>query len=527
MRPKLLTPVLLLVLAASTAGASITEEALLDSLQRTSFQFFWNEANPTTGLIKDRSTPGSPCSIASLGFGLTGICIGIDHGWVTRADGRDRILAALRTLWNSPQGSGASGFIGYQGLFYHFIDMSTATRVWDSELSTIDTALLFAGILFCREYFDGADSLDVEVRALADSITERADWEFMRNSGSGIRMGWKPVTGFSGFGNWIGYNEAMILYIIALGSPTHAVPASTWTYWTSGYDWQTWYGQTYVNFPPLFGHQYSHCWIDFRCIQDDYMLSHGITYFENSRRATLAQRSYCIANPGGQIGYSDSLWGITAGDGPDGYEARGAPPAQNDDGTITPTAAASSIPFAPEVVIPAIRNMYNAYRPQLWMQYGFRDGFNLSRAWWGPDVIGIDQGPILLMIENYLTGSVWNRFMQNADIQLGLQAAGFETTVTSVAEETSGRTGGIFLAPSAPNPFRESTTIRFRLPASAHVKLSVYDVAGREVARLVDDVRSAGAHEVTLRPEGLASGVYTYRLETGGTTATKRFVFLR
>jgi hypothetical protein len=518
-----------LALTAGSAGAVITDAALLDSLERTAFDYFWLEANPANGLIKDRNTPGSPASIASMGFGFTAICIGIDHGWVTREAGRARILTALNTLWTKPQGSGASGIIGYQGLFYHFLDMNTAFRTWDCELSTIDTALLFAGILDARGYFDTSDSLDGAVRALADSITRRADWNWARNSGlpaAGIRMGWRPGTGFGGFGQWIGYNEAMILYIIALGSPTFPVPPETWGTWTSGYDWQTWYGQTYVNFPPLFGHQYSHCWIDFQGRQDPYMISKGIDYFENSRRATLAQRQYCIVNPGVFIGYSDSLWGITAGDGPDGYEARGAPPAQNDDGTITPTAAASSIPFAPEVVLPALRNMYNTYGTMLWMKYGFRDGFNLDRGWWGPDVIGIDQGPIIIMIENYLNGSVWSRFMQSEDIIRGLARAGF-SGFTGVGSDPANNAGGVWLSQNAPNPFRDVATIGYRLPAPEHVRLTVYDVAGREVSRLVDGTRPAGAHEAVLRAEGLASGVYTYRLEAGGRVSQRRLVLLK
>ena len=280
--------VALLVLAAvASADAQITEEALLHTLQRTLFHFFWNEADPTTGLIRDRSADWSPCSIASTGFGLTAICIGIDHGWITRTAGRERVLMTLQTFWNAPQGSATSGVAGYKGLFYHFLDMSTAERVWDCELSAIDTALLFAGIFDVKEYFDRTDSLDVVVRSLADSITTRAEWDWI-HSGWGIRMGWKPDTGFSGYGDWIGYNEAMILYIIALGSPTHPVPAYSWSAWTSGYDWRNHYGYEYVEFPPLFGHQYSHCWIDFRCIRDAYMEGKGIDYFENSRRATLA-----------------------------------------------------------------------------------------------------------------------------------------------------------------------------------------------------------------------------------------------
>ena len=515
-----------ILLTATSAGAQITEEAILDSLQRTAFDFFWNEANPANGLIKDRNTSWSPSSIASTGFGLTAICIGVDHGWITREEGRERVLTTLQTFWNLPQGSATSGVAGYRGLYYHFLDMNTGLRVWDSELSTIDTALLFAGILDAKQYFSTADSLDGEVRALADSITQRAEWDYMY-LGWGIKMGWTPESGFSGFGDWIGYNEAMILYIIGLGSPTHPVPGSTWSAWTSGYDWQTHYGYTYVSFPPLFGHQYSHCWIDFRNIQDTYMLIQGIDYFENSRRATLAAREYCIDNPGNHIGYGPTSWGLTAGDGPFGYSARGAPPAQNDDGTVTPTAAASSIVFAPEVVIPTLQYWYDNFKTDLWMEYGFRDGFNLNYAWWGPDVIGIDQGPIIIMIENYLNGSVWDRFMENPDIQAGLDAAGFAPSFVGVEEGETANPGAMGLFSNAPNPFRDRTTIRFRLPTSGPVTLTVYNVAGREVARLVDGELRAGAHEAALSGAGLPSGVYYYRLRTESGTEMKRCVLLR
>ncbi len=305
-------------------------------------------------MIRDRSQSWSPCSIAAQGFGITAICIAIDHGWVTREEGRDRIMLGMETLWNGNQSDAEFGINGYKGLFYHFLDINSGFRAWSCELSTIDTALLMAGVLDAKQYFNTEEAEDVELRALADSLYYRVDWDFMRNGGNGIRMGWKPGTEFGGFGNWIGYNEAMILYILALGSPTHPVPWYSWAYWTTGYNWSTQYGQTYLIFPPLFGHQYSHCWIDFRDIQDDYMRLRGITYHENSRRATLAAREYCIANPYGWTGYGENLWGLTASDDPDGYAAHGAPPAQNDNGTITPTAAASSIVFAPEVVIPAL-----------------------------------------------------------------------------------------------------------------------------------------------------------------------------
>jgi hypothetical protein len=514
-----------ILLGASSAQA-LTEEALLDSLQKTAFKYFWTEANPSNGLIKDRNTPGSPCSIASLGFGLSAICIGIDHGWVSRDAGRQRILTALQTLWTGPQGSGNTGTIGNRGLYYHFLDMTTALRTWDSELSTIDTALLFAGILDAKQYFSTADPADVQVRSLSDSIYQRADWEFMRNSGPGIRMGWKPVGGFSSFGTWIGYNEAMILYLLALGSPTHPVPTFTWSTWTSGYSWQTQYGQTYVVFPPLFGHQYSHCWVDFRNIQDSYTRTQQTTYWKNSRRATLAQRSYCIANPGHWQGYGSNVWGITASDTPTGYRARGAPPPQNDDGTITPTAPASSIVFAPEVVLPALHHLDETYGAQLWTPYGFRDAFNLTVNWWDTDVIGIDQGPIILMIENFRTGAVWNRLRQNADLQLGLSRAGF-LPASTVDVGTPTDLVEAILSQCAPNPLRGATWIPFRLPTSGKVELALYDAAGRRQRTLVDGVRPAGAQNVRLDATGLPSGVYWYRLEFNGQRTTRRLTVVR
>jgi len=517
----------LAILALPWSGArALTTEALLDTLQHTAFNYFWNEANATNGLIKDRSTLTSPCSIASLGFGLSAICIGIDHGWVTRDAGRTRILTALQTLWTQPQSSAANGTIGYQGLYYHFLDMNTALRTWSSELSTIDTALLFAGIIDVKQYFDTADPGDVQVRDLADNIYYRANWEFMRNFAPSIYMGWKPGTGFGGFGQWIGYNEAMILFILALGSPTHPVPASTWTSWTGGYNWSTQYGQDYVIFPPLFGHQYSHCWIDFRTIQDAYMTNRGITYFENSRRATLAQQAYCIANPLGRVGYGQYVWGITASDEPGGYAAHGAPPPQNDNGTITPTAVAGSLPFAPEIVIPTLHHLYDTYGAQLFSTYGFKDAFNLTANWWGTDYVGIDQGPIIIMIENYRTGNVWRRFWTNPDIQRGLQRAGF-LTATDVAQIGPATGRRFALLQNEPNPMRTVATVPFRLEVPGRVSLALYDVAGRRVRQLLEGAWPAGEHGVPLDAAGLPNGVYYLRLEVDGQRQAKACLVLR
>jgi len=502
-------------------AASDTTDAILDSLQYGAFRYFWDEANPANGLIKDRSQAGSVCSIASTGFGLSAICIGADHGWVSRASARDRVLTTLETFWNGPQGSATSGTIGYLGLYYHWLDMNAATRTWNSELSTIDTALLFAGILDAKQYFDAEDPDEVQIRALADSIYRRANWYVMRNFSAGIYMGWKPESGFNDFGKWTGYNEAMILYILAIGAPvpSRAAPASDWSFWTNSYTWTTQYGYSYVRFPPLFGHQYSHCWIDFRGLQDAYMRqpTHDIDYFENSRRATLAQQAYCIANPGGFVGYSDTLWGITPSDCPTGYCPRGAPPPEGDNGTIAPTAVAGSLPFAPEICIPTLRSLYHTYKPgPLWSKYGFRDAFNLTSNpdWYATDVLGIDQGPIIIMIENYRTGRVWQRFMRSPEILQGLDRAGFTGGVLAVGE-APGTGPGPELMPARPNPFSDRTTLRYRLPAAARVRLSIYDVAGREVAKLVDAEERAGDHEVEVRAGRLGSGIYYCRLVAG------------
>lgn len=507
------------------AARALTTTALLDTLQHTAFDYFWEEASTGSGLIKDGSQDWSVCSIAAQGFGYSAYCVAVDHGWVTREAARDRIIRGLEKLWSVPQGTAATNVNGYKGFFYHFLDLNTGVRTWDCELSSIDTALLVAGILDAKEYFDAPNEPETHLRALADSIYYRVDWDFMRNGGNGIRMGWKPGTGFSGFGDWTGYNEAMILYILAIGSPTHPVPAWTWYHWTLGYWWGTQYGQTYVIFPPLFGHQYSHCWIDFRHIQDTYTRNKGITYHENSRRATLAARAYCIANPGGWVGYAGDVWGLTASIDPDGYVAHGAPPGQSDNGTISPTAAGGSIAFAPEIVIPTLHKFWDSFRLALWGEYGFKDAFNLSRFWWAQDYLGIDQGPIIMMIENYRTGSIWERFGGNPDVCRGLELAGF-TPATAVAVE-DGAAAGLELGQNSPNPCQGTTTVAYSLAQPGRVALNVYDARGRLVRSYVDESQDKGGHQVVLDFEGLPSGAYFYSLESDREKVWKRCILVR
>jgi hypothetical protein len=422
---------------APVAGPRIfaTDGAFLDYVQRQTFHFFWDEANPANGLIRDRSRPGSPCSIASVGFGLSAIPIGIEHGWIDRSAGTQRVLQTLQTLWTLPEGSGRSGFAGYRGWFYHFLNMETGLRAPQSELSTIDTALLMMGVIESGQFFNRTgEHAELQIRELAEALVRRIDWPFMLQTNElAIGMEWTPERGY-GSARWVGYNEASCLYLLALGTATSGLPAGLWDAWTRGYQWRNELaGGGFVPSPSLFTHQYSQVWVDFRGIADAYMRAKQSDYFENSRRATLAQQHYGRENPLGYSNYGADEWGFTACDGPGqtvegihyaGYQARGAP-GGFEDGTIAPTAAAGSLPFAPEVCLSALRHFYEAYTTNLWTTEGFRDAYNIRAHWWAEDVIGIDQGPIVLMLENYRTGSTWSRMLTSPIIQRGLERAGF------------------------------------------------------------------------------------------------------
>ncbi|MBL7851029.1 MAG: Tat pathway signal protein [Cyclobacteriaceae bacterium] len=433
------------LMSCQTGNSRTTENvAFQDSLSKKTFGFFWELTNPDNGLVPDRWPTPSFSSIAATGFGLTSYLIGVERGYISREAAASRTLTTLRFFLKAPQGEQESGVTGHRGFFYHFLDMKTGMRFQRVELSTIDTGLLMAGVLSSQSYFDGTSDVEVQIRQAADSLYRQVEWDWAMNGGSTMSMGWHPESGFLA-STWRGYNEAMILYVLALGSPTHPLDKGAWEAWTKTYQWSTWQGQPHVNFGPLFGHQYSHMYIDFRGIQDDYMKGRGIDYFENSRRATLANRQYCIYNPGGWSDYSELIWGLTACDGPGnqgnadpnisfmGYSARGAARGYiQDDGTIAPTAAGGSIPFAPEVCLPALEEMSKRYGDKLYSTYGFKDAFNPSvvyadgsRGWFDPDYLGIDQGPILMQLENYRTGLVWEIMKKNPYIVEGLRKAGF------------------------------------------------------------------------------------------------------
>jgi len=417
--------------------ASESDRDLLDRFQRGAFNYFLEQCDPGTGLVADTNRPGAPASIAVVGFALTCYLVGVERGWMTRADAARRTLVALRFFWNSQQGE-QPGATGYKGFYYHFLDMRTGKRVWQCELSLIDTTLLLAGVLSAGVYFAEDDPGEDEIRRLAEAIYSRVDWCWARGGQSTARQGWKPESGFLHYG-WDGYDEATILYVLGLASPTHALPQDSYLSWTATYQWENIYGYEYLYAGPLFIHQFSHAWIDFAGIQDEFMREKRSDYFESSQRATLVQREYARRNPYEFEGYGEDCWGLSACDGPGfetlkigdrprrfmGYAARGAPYGP-DDGTLGPCAALASIAFTPALSLSALRRLCMRH-PELIQQSRLPGGFNPTwpGGWVSDGCYGLDQGIIVLMIENYRSGFVWNLMRRCPHIVRGLRRAGF------------------------------------------------------------------------------------------------------
>ena len=431
----------------------------IHELQRRTFDWFVHVTDRETGLTPDRWPTESFCSVAAVGFALACWPVGVDRGWMTRAEARERTLITLRFFEALPQGPDARGMGGYKGFFYHFLDMQTGHRFGTTELSTVDTSLLLGGMLFAARFFDGRHAEEAEIREIAQRLYERVEWDWAVVRPNRISMGWHPETGHIPH-DWNVYNEGMLVLLLAIGSPTHPVSTGVWDEWVHVYErsWTDRWGEWHLQFAPLFGHQYSHMFIDFRGIRDAWMrgqsamTGEALDYFENSRRAVHAQRKYAVDNPGGWDGYSAEVWGLTACDGPGdfkqvidarereffSYSARG--PGERDDGTIAPTAAMASYPFAPDIVTATLKAMKARYAP-VYTQWGFLDSFNPTLTeregrlqhgrivpgvgWVDGDYLGIDQGPIVVMIENGRSELVWRHMHGEPNLKRGLQRAGF------------------------------------------------------------------------------------------------------
>jgi len=407
--------------AAGPAGLSDSDDALLQEIESANFRYFWEEANPETGIVRDRCHARVPDtsdlgSIAATGFGLTALCIGEKRGFVSRIEAQERALNTMRFLWKMPN---------HRGFFYHFANITTGERIWDSEVSSVDTAILLCGILTCREHF-----LHSEVSELALEIFNRVDWNWLSEDTTILPHGWTPESGFLQY-RWDDYSEMMMMYLLGIGSALHPLPAASWDAWkrtTFEYD-----GIRYIgSYAPLFVHQYSQAWFDFRAKRDRYA-----DYFQNSILATDVHRRFCLDLSKQFPDYSDDLWGITASDSTKGYAVWGGPPATGPiDGTVVPCAAGGSVPFLPEACMRVLRNIKDRYGANAWGRYGFVDAFNPLKNWYDIDVVGIDTGITLVMIENARSAFVWDTFMKNPEAQRGMQRAGFKAYEPSPVQES-------------------------------------------------------------------------------------------
>ncbi len=415
---------------------------VLDRLQKAAFDYFAAATNPLNGLVADRGRAGSPSSIAVVGLALSAHTVGVERGWIARDVAVARALAALRFFWHSKQ-DGSAASTGFKGFYFHFLDMTTGLRTWECELSIIDTALLMAGVLTAAAYFAGDAPAEVELRGLAEALYRRVDWRWAQGEDDAVALGWKPDSGFLAYG-WMGYDEALILYVLGLGSPSHPLSAASFRAWTMTYQWENMYGQEFLYAGPLFIHQLSHAWLDLRGVRDDFMREKRSDYFENSRRATIVQREYARRNPLDFRGYGADRWGLSAGDGPKvapvpiagrsqsfyGYAARGVPYGP-DDGTIAGPAMLASLPFAPDLVLPVVRGLCKADRletDRTLLAGGFNDsapGGPEGGAWVSQGAFGFDQGLVVLAIENFRSGLVWRLTRGIPCFRAGLRRAGF------------------------------------------------------------------------------------------------------
>lgn len=422
---------------------SMLDDEELNRLQLTTLQYYLHEVNPANGLVRDKTDKNAPASIAAVGLALASLPVLVERGIISREFAPAIALKRLRFFRDAPHGPEPDA-TGYKGFYYHFLDMKSGRRVWNCELSTIDSAFLFAGMLTCAAYFDQDNEEEDELRRLVDELFGKADWQWALNGGPAISHGWRPESGFIPH-YWKGYDEALLLYILGLGSKTFPLPVESYAAYCSTYQWRNIYGREILHSGPLFTHQLSHLWIDLRGIRDKFMRDHDTDYFQNSRQATYLHREYAIQNPHGFVGYGEHCWGFTACDGPGwmtrkingvdrqfyDYIARGAPDGP-DDGTVAPWVVLASLPFAPEIVIPTMNHMAQL-NIGVDSRYGYKPSFNQTyevadspTGWWvTPYHFGVDQGPIILMIENYRTGLIWDIMRRSPYIVSGLKQAGF------------------------------------------------------------------------------------------------------
>ncbi len=505
---------------------AMTEDQLLSSVQEAMFRYFYDYGHPTSGLARERNGAGNSekCATGATGFGLMSIMVGADRGFITRDSAASRVHKILQFLQNN--------CTKYHGAWSHWIHGSTGETIpfsqYDDGGDLVETSYLIQGVLTVRQYFNLNNTIENEIRNLATLMWEGVEWDWYRQTPSSnfIFWHWSPNYGWTMNMPVVGFNEAMIVYLLAIASPTHSVPASLYyNGWASPvsyvngntyYGYMQWVGPAYGG--PLFFTHYSFLGFDPRNKSDQFC-----DYFENNRHISLIHREYCIDNPLSHVGYDSLVWGLTASDEPGGYSAHA--PYSNDNGTISPTAAISAMPYTPQESIASLKHFYYVLGPDLWGEFGFRDAFNPGQNWYASSYIGIDQGPMVIMMENYRTHLCWNMFMSNPEIPQMLSAIGW---TVGLEDQNNPSNLTYELQQNYPNPFNAGTLIRFTLAKKIKVSLEIYNVLGQRVMSVYQGQElNAGEHKVQIQKNDLSSGIYFYRLQADNFIDTKKMIILR
>ena len=509
------------VIASTT---SLPDSVLLDSIQRATFKYFWDYAHPVSGLARERLGSGETVTIGGSGFGVMAILVGIERGYISRTQGITRMLTILNFLTNTAD--------RFHGAFSHWLNGTTGQVIpfsqYDNGGDLVETSFMIQGLLAARQYFNQNSTDETQIRNLITGIWDSVEWDwYRRDNGNYLYWHWSPNYGWQMNFRLIGWMETMITYLLAIASPTHPVPASLFhDGWASSPNYTNgnyYYGiQLFVGPPyggPLFFAHYSFLGFDPRYKKDAYT-----NYFLNNRNHTLINRAHCIQNPNSFAGYDSNTWGLTACDGPFGYNAFSP---TNDNGTIAPTAAISSIVYTPQESIDAIKSFFYEYGNNIWGTYGFKDAFNVTQNWYAQSYLAIDEGPIIVMIENYRTQLLWNNFMANQEIQPMLDAIGFVPDSTTDVKSDLEIPNQYDLKNNYPNPFNPSTNIEFSIAGTGKVSLKIFDVLGKEIKTLVDEEKTPGNYKVTFDAGSLSSGVYFYMLKAGGHIIIKKMCLLK
>ncbi len=516
---------------------SMTDEEFLTMVQKSTFRYFWDYAHPVSGLSRERLGSDNTVTSGGSGFGIMALLVGVERGFITRSEAVQQMLTILNFL--------ATKADTFHGAFSHWLNGETGKVIpfsqYDNGGDLVETAYMIQGLLTAKQYFDGDDESETQIRNLITYIWERVEWSWYRHftSSNYLYWHWSPNYNWQMNMTIQGPNETMITYLLAIASPTYSVPASLYhNGWASSsnyvngetfYGYKLWVGWDYGG--PLFFAHYSFLGFDPRNKKDQYA-----NYFMNNKNHTLINRAYCIENHKNFPGYDSVTWGLTASDDPFGYSVHEPDFGNNrDNGTITPTAALSSMPYTPDESIAVLKNLYRTYGNKVYGFYGFKDAFNVKKNWYADSYLAIDQGPIIVMIENYRTELLWKNFMKNPEIQPMLDSIGFVAdSITSVDDDLI-NPKEFSLSQNYPNPFNPTTKIKYTITASpksspkerTFVQLIVYDLLGKEIAILVNEEKSPGEYEVKFDGKGLSSGMYFYELRAGNFVQVKKMILLK